>query len=129
MYVSPGFMSAKLTAYEKQRLENIKNNRMQLLAVGIDLPRMKSMGDDLFGSKQKSNIKSSKEGKNKVGYGADDEEYLPHDGEDSAHFYSADDDESARAHTTKVIFYIFTYNCIAFYLFCDCTYCIIVHGL
>ncbi|GAB2288401.1 hypothetical protein Dimus_037995 [Dionaea muscipula] len=101
MYVSPGFMSVKLTACEKQRLENIKNNRMQLLAAGIDLPRMKSMGDDLFGSKRKSNVKSSKEGKNKVGYGADDEEYLPHDGEDSAHFYSADDDESGRAHTTK----------------------------
>ncbi|GAB2267359.1 hypothetical protein Dimus_038665 [Dionaea muscipula] len=101
MYVSPGFMSVKLTAYEKQRLENIKNNRMQLLAAGIDLPRIKFMGDDLFGLKRKSNVKSSKEGKNKVGYGVDDEEYLPHDGEDSAHFYSADDDESARAHTTK----------------------------
>ncbi|KAF7113115.1 hypothetical protein RHSIM_RhsimUnG0159400 [Rhododendron simsii] len=62
---------------------------------------MKAMAMSLYGPKQKANGKTTKEGKNKVGHGAGDEEFLPLEGEENLSVYS-DDDESFRSQAKKL---------------------------
>ncbi|GAB2288677.1 hypothetical protein Dimus_038015 [Dionaea muscipula] len=102
-YISPEYLSRKvMTDIEKERQETIRKNLVELDAAGIDYSTMKSMAAKLFGPKQQSNHKSSKEVKNKAGHGAGDEEYLPPEGLDYEHSYGSMDDETSRSHTKKI---------------------------
>ncbi|XP_058191391.1 uncharacterized protein LOC131308467 isoform X2 [Rhododendron vialii] len=88
-----------LTEIEKERQETIKHNLKELEAVGIDPARLKSMAMSLFGSKAKASGKSTKEGNNKVGHGADPN-YIPPEGVEILSSCS-DNDESSRSQAKK----------------------------
>lgn len=103
MFVPPGFLNKKLTGIEKERQETIKQNLIQLEAAGIKPDAMKAMAMALYGSKNKGNDKSTKERNNRQGYGSDDEEFLPPEGEENLSSCSGDN-ECSRPQAKKVIF-------------------------
>ncbi|KAF7116034.1 hypothetical protein RHSIM_RhsimUnG0040300 [Rhododendron simsii] len=67
----------------------------ELEAAGVDVTVMKAMAMSLYGPKQKANGKTTKEGKNRVGHGTGDEEFLPPEGEENLSVYSDDDESSS----------------------------------
>ncbi|XP_058181020.1 uncharacterized protein LOC131299474 isoform X1 [Rhododendron vialii] len=100
MFIQLGYLNKEMTGIEKDRQERIKQNLREIEAAGLDITAMKAMTMSLYGPKQKANGKTTKEGKNKVGHGTTDEEFLPPEGEENLSVYS-DDDESSRSQAKK----------------------------
>ncbi|XP_058181031.1 uncharacterized protein LOC131299474 isoform X2 [Rhododendron vialii] len=101
MFIQLGYLNKEMTGIEKDRQERIKQNLREIEAAGLDITAMKAMTMSLYGPKQKANGKTTKEGKNKVGHGTTDEEFLPPEGEENLSVYS-DDDESSRSQAKKI---------------------------
>ncbi|KAF7132443.1 hypothetical protein RHSIM_Rhsim09G0079100 [Rhododendron simsii] len=92
-----------LTEIEKERQETIKRNLKELEAVGIDPARLKSMAMSLSGSKPKTSGKSTKEGNNKVGHGADPDYTPPEGGEILSSCSDNDESSGSQAKKAKVV--------------------------
>ncbi|KAF7123195.1 hypothetical protein RHSIM_Rhsim12G0114600 [Rhododendron simsii] len=92
-----------LTEIEKERQETIKHNLKELEAVGIDPARLKSMAMSLSGSKPKTSGKSTKEGNNKVGHGADPDYTPPEGGEILSSCSDNDESSGSQAKKAKVV--------------------------
>lgn len=94
MFIKPGSLSKKMLEIEKERQETIQGNQKQMKALGI-----KVMTNSLFPSNQNAKGKRTKDGKNKVGHGAD-LEYVPPEDEESLSSCN-DDDMSSRPPVKK----------------------------
>lgn len=105
LWVKPEWATKKISEYEKQRMETIKENKARMNALGLH-----QAANSLRGSI--ANITQTSLGKGKRNMGEeDDEEYRPLEGEeglsssseDNEKYCSVDEDDSSRYRIKKVM--------------------------